>query len=154
MSNIEETEHRTSNVEPRLGVVAPLRNLISFVYYFCFFSAVSILETKILINSSVSSKIWFSPNTTAAFLLTHKAVSSFFPFNIRCWTFDVRCSSFKTILYDVNATCECLQNKLALMGRIPYIVSYPKKEKTPLCDAQRGLDHLKLITISASGWEF
>jgi hypothetical protein len=25
-------QHRTSNVEPRLGVVAPLRNFISFVF--------------------------------------------------------------------------------------------------------------------------
>ena len=35
---------------------------------------------------------------------------------IRCWTFDVRCSSFKTTPYGINVTCECLQNNLALMG--------------------------------------
>ena len=36
-------EHPTSNVQRRTSNndVAPLRNLISFVYYFCFFSAVS-----------------------------------------------------------------------------------------------------------------
>jgi hypothetical protein len=33
--------------------------------------------------------------------------------------FDVRRSSFKTTLCGVNVTCECLQNKLALMGFIP-----------------------------------
>ncbi len=30
--------------------------------------------------------------------------------------FDVRRSSFKTTLYGINVTCECLQNNLALMG--------------------------------------
>jgi hypothetical protein len=36
--NIEQTEHRTSNVQRRTSNndVAPLRNLISFVYYFLF----------------------------------------------------------------------------------------------------------------------
>ena len=37
-------------------------------------------------------------------------------FFIRCWTFNVRCSSFKTTPYGINVTCECLQNNLALMG--------------------------------------
>ncbi len=38
-SNIEPAEHRTSNVQRRTSNndVAPLRKLISFVYYFCFF---------------------------------------------------------------------------------------------------------------------
>ncbi len=35
---------------------------------------------------------------------------------IRRWTFDVRCSSLKTSPYGINATCEHLQNNLALMG--------------------------------------
>jgi len=30
--------------------------------------------------------------------------------------FDVGRSSFKTTLYGLNVTCECLQNKLALIG--------------------------------------
>jgi hypothetical protein len=40
-------------------------------------------------------------------------------FLIRCWTFDVRFSSFKTTPYGINATYECLQNNLALMGPSP-----------------------------------
>ncbi len=36
-------------------------------------------------------------------------------FFIRRWMFDVRRSSFKTTLYDINVICECLQNNLALM---------------------------------------
>ena len=40
-------------------------------------------------------------------------------FDVRCWMFDVRRSSFKTTLYGVNVPCECLQNNLALMGFIP-----------------------------------
>jgi len=38
---------------------------------------------------------------------------------IRCWTFDVRCSSFKTTSYGINVTFKWLQNKLALMGINP-----------------------------------
>jgi hypothetical protein len=30
--------------------------------------------------------------------------------------FDVGCSSLEIGLYGINATCECLQNNLALMG--------------------------------------
>jgi hypothetical protein len=40
-------------------------------------------------------------------------------FDVRCSMFslfDVRRSSFKTTLYGTNVTCECLQNKLELMG--------------------------------------
>jgi len=37
-------------------------------------------------------------------------------FDVQRWTFDVRCPSFKTILFGTNVTCECLQNNLALMG--------------------------------------
>ena len=47
-------------------------------------------------------------------------------FDVRCWMldvhllicsmFDVRRSSFKTIPYGINVTCERLQNNLALMG--------------------------------------
>jgi len=33
--------------------------------------------------------------------------------------FDVRCSSFETTPYGINATCECLQNNLALMMVVP-----------------------------------
>jgi hypothetical protein len=40
-------------------------------------------------------------------------------FDVRCWMFDVRRSSFKTTLYGVYVPCECLQNKLALLGFIP-----------------------------------
>jgi len=36
--------------------------------------------------------------------------------------FDVRRSSFKTIPYGMNVTCERLQNNLALMGRAPWHV--------------------------------
>ena len=76
-SNIERptsNEKQTSNTEhsttPRRG----------------FFSAVLILVTKILINSSVSSKISFS---SSGFL---KSVSSSFP--IQHSMLDVRCSMF------------------------------------------------------------
>ncbi len=41
-------------------------------------------------------------------------------FDVRCWMFDVRRSSFKTALYGVNVLRECLQNKLALMVHSPY----------------------------------
>jgi hypothetical protein len=37
--------------------------------------------------------------------------------SLASWTFDVRRSSFKTTPYGINATCECLQNNLALMGK-------------------------------------
>jgi len=40
-------------------------------------------------------------------------------FDVRRWTFDVRRSSFKKTLHGVNVICECLQNKLALMGPAP-----------------------------------
>ena len=50
-------------------------------------------------------------------------------FFIRSWTLGVRCSmfnlfnvgrsSFKPTPYGINATCECLQNNLALMHPIP-----------------------------------
>jgi len=39
-------------------------------------------------------------------------------FDVQRWTFDVRCLSFKTILYGTNVTYECLQDKLALMGSL------------------------------------
>jgi hypothetical protein len=60
-------ERRTSNVEHRMKKQIPntdaqrrrLRR-VTFNGYFCFFSAVLILVTKILINSSVSFKISFS----------------------------------------------------------------------------------------------
>ncbi len=45
-------------------------------------------------------------------------------FDVRCWMFDVRRSSFKTTLYGVNVPCECLQNKLALMALPPLHRSY------------------------------
>ncbi len=37
-------------------------------------------------------------------------------FDVQRWTFDVRRSSFKTTLYGINVTRECLQNNLALRG--------------------------------------
>jgi hypothetical protein len=37
-------------------------------------------------------------------------------FDVRHWTFDVGRSSFKPIPYGINATCEHIQNNLALMG--------------------------------------
>jgi hypothetical protein len=40
-----------------------------------------------------------------------------FSFDVGGSMFDVRRSSFKTTLYGTNVTCECLQNKLALMGQ-------------------------------------
>ncbi len=42
--------------------------------------------------------------------------------------FDVRRSSFKTTLYGTNVTCECLQNKLALMVLCTPVASAPFKE--------------------------
>ena len=39
-----------------------------------------------------------------------------FSFDVGRSMFDVRRSSFKTIPYGINATCECLQNNLAPMG--------------------------------------
>ena|GEM_PF-2268971 len=42
------------------------------------------------------------------------------PLNVRNWifvfSFDVRRSSFKTIHYGINVTCELLQNNLMLMA--------------------------------------
>ena len=60
-------ERRTSNVQHRTSNndVAPLRNLISFVF------------------KNPRSKL------ECLFLFLH-----LFPFNVRCWTFDVRCSFF------------------------------------------------------------
>ncbi len=42
-------------------------------------------------------------------------------FFIRCWTFDVRCWTFifQNNPVGINATCECLQNNLALMRPMP-----------------------------------
>jgi hypothetical protein len=40
-------------------------------------------------------------------------------FLIGRWMFDVGRSSFKPAPYGINATCEFLQNNLALMGFIP-----------------------------------
>ncbi|MBC8247939.1 MAG: hypothetical protein H8E81_10160 [Deltaproteobacteria bacterium] len=37
-------------------------------------------------------------------------------FDVQRWTFDVRRSSLETSPYGINATCEHLQNNLALMG--------------------------------------
>ena len=90
-------ERRTSNNDVAL-LLKLFQHRIKNQYrtlssYFCFFSAVLIFVTKILINSSVSS---------------------FFSFNIRCWTFDVRCSSFVFFFFhstfDVGrSTCpQCL----------------------------------------------
>jgi hypothetical protein len=39
-----------------------------------------------------------------------------FSFDVGRSMFDVGRSSFKTTLYGINVTCECLQNKLTLMG--------------------------------------
>ncbi len=39
-----------------------------------------------------------------------------FSFDVGRSTLDVRCSSLETIPYGINATCEHLQNNLALMG--------------------------------------
>ncbi len=42
-----------------------------------------------------------------------------FSFDVGRSMFDVRRSSFKTAPYGINATCECLQNNLALMPLDP-----------------------------------
>jgi len=53
---VSKDERRTSNVQRRMKTNTKYR---TFNSYFCFFSAVLILVTKILIHSSVSSKISF-----------------------------------------------------------------------------------------------
>ncbi|MBW1702005.1 MAG: hypothetical protein JRJ69_00415 [Deltaproteobacteria bacterium] len=42
-----------------------------------------------------------------------------FSFDVGRSMFDVVRSSFKTTPYGINATCECLQNNLALMHGLP-----------------------------------
>jgi hypothetical protein len=42
-------------------------------------------------------------------------------FDVHRWTFDVRRCSFGTSQYGINAACEQIQNKLALMGFTPAI---------------------------------
>ncbi len=59
--------------------------------------------------------------------LYFKSLSLFlniFPFNIRCWTFDVRCSFF----FSKPSTVSQLKNKLALMGGGNY---FPKSSRAP-----------------------
>jgi hypothetical protein len=48
-----------------------------------------------------------------------------FLFDVERSTFDVRCSSFKTTTYCINAICERLQNNLALMNPLPQRVNAP-----------------------------
>ena len=78
--NIKKIERRTSNVQHRTSNdgVAPLRNLISSVFLLLF-----------LIQS-------FRYNYLK-FLLIRMFLS--FLFKIRCWTFDVRCSSFQCSMF-------------------------------------------------------
>ncbi len=75
-------ERRTSNIERPTSNEKTNIQYRTFNDYFCFFSAVLILVTKILINSSVS----FS---SSGFL---NSVSSAFP--IKHSMLDVRCSMF------------------------------------------------------------
>jgi hypothetical protein len=42
-------------------------------------------------------------------------------FDVRRSMFNVGRSSFKTTTYCINATCERLQNNLALINNVPYI---------------------------------
>jgi hypothetical protein len=51
-------------------------------------------------------------------------------FDVQRWTFDVRCSSFKTTLHSVNVTNEYLHKNLALLGLHPNW----KNEKSSLRD--------------------
>ena len=50
-----------------------------------------------------------------------------FSFDVGRSMFDVRRSSFKTIPYGINVTCERLQNILALMDPLPQRVNVPLK---------------------------
>ncbi len=75
-------EHRTSNIECKNK-----HQYRTFNSYFCFFSAVLILVTKILINSSVSCKI---SSNSSGFLISGTRWISF----NHCW---VSLSSFNEI---------------------------------------------------------
>jgi len=81
-------KRRTSNVQrwTSNNDAAALRNLISFVF-----------------NNPISSLEWL-------FLFLH-----LFPFNIRCWAFDVRCSFFS----NKPATVTRFINNSALMASCP-----------------------------------
>ena len=115
-------ERPTSNVQRRTSNndVAPLRNLISFVYYFCFFSVlrlrsgpracrtvVLILVTKILINSSVS---FFSHSKFDV----GRSMFDVHPFSVLC-------SFFQFLPH---------KNILALMRICPHIPTLPRRPHT------------------------
>jgi len=74
-------ERPTSNIERPTSNEKTNIKYGTFKDYF--FSAILILVTKILINSSVSSK---TSSNSSGFLISD---TRFIPFNIRCWTFDV-----------------------------------------------------------------
>ena len=85
-----KNERRTSNIERPTSNKKTNIQYRTFNDYFYFFSAVLILVTKILINSSASCKISFSSSG-------FKLCFFMFPHSItpwRDWTFDVRCSFF------------------------------------------------------------
>ncbi len=63
------------------------------------------------------------PNIQRLFLFLH-----LFPFNIRCWTFDVRCSFFSV---NLPQSIRC-KNNLALMGLAPTL--HHAKDIPPLQD--------------------
>ena len=66
-----------------------------------------------------------------------------FSFDVGRSTLDVRCSSFKTIPYGINVTCERLQNNLALMPITPLlhysVDGYPPSLYMATTPAQRFL---------------
>ena len=57
------------------------------------------------------------------------------------YLFDVRCSSFKTTPYGINATCEPLQNNLALMDQQPKAASVGCALFQKVPETESGLTH-------------
>ena len=91
VANIEQTEHRTSNVQRRTSNsdVAPLRHLILFVYYLCFFSVLRFLHNIILYYSHQIHEQSFSQHICLFFIFSHskfdvgRSMFDVHPFSLR-----------------------------------------------------------------------
>ena len=70
-----------------------------------------------------------------------------FSFDVGRSMFDVRRSSLKTKPYGINATCECLQNNLALVWR-----DYPRPHHVPVAPQGRNRENNHRIFSCRMGW--
>ncbi len=105
-------EHRTSNVQRRIKKPGKRRlRCRALNDYFLFFSAVLMLATKIIINSSVSSKISsnsFGLCKLCSFIFSHSK------FDVGVFAYlDVRCSMF--ISY---CSFQCIQSSCIVHPRL------------------------------------